>query len=145
MPLLEHCNIRTLDLDATVAFYKEVVGLGIGPFPGQQGRGNWLYDDAGVPVIHLIAIERDNSETALAEIRERLGELAGPTTLDAVSGGGAVDHIAFQCEDYAATLARLEARGLPYRTMDFAVANLRQLFVNDPSGVTLELNFREGD
>jgi len=143
MTLLEHCNIRTLDLDATIAFYEEVIGLRTGPFPGQPERGNWLYDDAGVPVVHLIAIERANSESALAEIRDRLGELAGPLTIDKVSGGGAIDHIAFRCEEYAATLARIEARALPYRTMDFPAAGIRQLFVNDPSGVTLELNFRD--
>jgi len=38
--------------------------------------------------------------------------------------------------------SKLESRGLVYTSSDVPSINLRQLFVNDPNGVTLELNFR---
>ena len=59
------------------------------------------------------------------------------------SGSGAVDHIAFRCDDYDRMIDRLRDHGLDYRSMDAPEIGLRLLFVNDPSGVTLELNFRD--
>ena len=40
-------------------------------------------------------------------------------------------------------VARIEAHGAPYRTFDLPAYKLRQILVNDPSDVTLELNFRD--
>jgi len=144
MPTLEHCNIRTFDLEATVRFYEEVIGLRGGPVPGSPGRGAWLYDEGGVPVIHLISLDPDRREEALAEIGGRLGELAGKLDPKTMQGTGMIDHVAFRCEDYDMMLARIEARGLPCRCFAIPSHDLRQIFLNDPNGVTLELNFRGG-
>jgi catechol 2,3-dioxygenase-like lactoylglutathione lyase family enzyme len=143
MARLEHCNIRSFDLATTIRFYEDVIGLRAGPMPGRQGQGAWLYDESDIPVIHVIALDPDKREASLAEIRHRLGDLAGPLDLSAMQGTGVIDHLAFRCRDHAAMLARIEARGLPHRTFDIPAYKLRQIFVNDPSGVTLELNFRE--
>jgi catechol 2,3-dioxygenase-like lactoylglutathione lyase family enzyme len=59
-----------------------------------------------------------------------------------LSGGGAIDHVAFECDDYDAMLGKIRDRGLPYRENFVPSVPLRQIFVNDPSGVTVELNFR---
>nr|WP_047166617.1 VOC family protein [Sphingomonas sp. Y57] len=142
MARLEHCNIRSFDLAATIRFYEDVIGLRAGSVPGMK-RGAWLYDESDVAVVHVIDLSSPNREASLAEMRGRLGELAGPLAPDRMKGGGAVDHIAFRCTDYDAMIARLEAHGLPYRTFDVPAYRLRQIFVNDPSDVTLELNFRE--
>ncbi|MES2498652.1 MAG: VOC family protein [Pseudomonadota bacterium] len=143
MAVLEHCNIRTFDLAATVRFYEDVIGLRAGPVPGGNGRGAWLYDDNDIPVVHVIALDPDQREQGLAEIRNRLGDLAGPLDLASMKGTGVIDHVAFRCEGYAAMVERLDARGLTYRAFDIPSYKLRQIFVNDPSDVTLELNFRE--
>ncbi|WP_347269995.1 VOC family protein [Rhizorhabdus histidinilytica] len=142
MARLEHCNIRSFDLAATIRFYEEVIGLRAGPVPGMN-RGVWLYDDSDVAVVHVIDLDTDNRDASLKEIRHRLGDLAGPLDPDAMKGGGAVDHIAFHCDDYDAMVARIEAHGAPYRTFDLPAYQLRQILVNDPSDVTLELNFRD--
>ena len=52
MARLEHCNIRSFDLAATIRFYEQVIGLRAGPVPGMN-RGAWLYDDSGVAVVHV--------------------------------------------------------------------------------------------
>lgn len=141
MVTLDHTNIRSFDLAGTIAFYEDIVGLKAGAFPGSPGQGAWLYDDGGTPVIHVIAIDPARPEAVLASIKERMGDLV--ETLDPASfkGSGAIDHIAFRCSDYAGVKARIEGRKIPFRSNEVASFNLRQLFINDPSGIVVELNF----
>ena len=142
MTRLDHCNVRTFDLDATVRFYTEVVDLKDGDFPGSRSMGAWLYDASDRPILHVISIDPNDPEVALGRVRDRLGSLAGSLEISSLSGGGAIDHIAFECSDYDEMRTKLQSRGLKFTTNDVPSINLRQLFVNDPNGVTLELNFR---
>jgi len=142
MTKLDHCNIRTFDLDATIAFYTDIVELKDGAFPGTRAMGAWLYDASDRPILHLIAIDPKDPEAALGRVRDRLGALGGDLDLEARNGTGVIDHIAFECDDYDKMKSKLESRGLVYTSSDVPSINLRQLFVNDPNGVTLELNFR---
>jgi len=142
MTKLDHCNIRTFDLDATIAFYTDVVELKDGAFPGTRAMGAWLYDASDRPILHLIAIDPKDPEAALGRVRDRLGALGGDLDVESMNGTGVIDHIAFECDDYDKMKSKLEARGLAYTSSDVPSIKLRQLFVNDPNGVTLELNFR---
>lgn len=142
MTKLDHCNIRTFDFEATVDFYTDVVELRDGDFPGPRSMGAWLYDSSDRPILHVISIDPKNPEAALGRIRERLGNLGGSLDLSTMTGTGTIDHIAFECTDYDAMEKKLRGRGLKYTSSDVPSINLRQLFVNDPNGVTLELNFR---
>jgi len=142
MTKLDHCNIRTFDLDATIAFYTDVVELKDGDFPGTRAMGAWLYDASDRPILHLIAIDPNDPEAALGRVRDRLGALGGDLDVESMNGTGVIDHIAFECDDYDKMKSKLEARGLAYTSSDVPSIRLRQLFVNDPNGVTLELNFR---
>jgi catechol 2,3-dioxygenase-like lactoylglutathione lyase family enzyme len=126
MTKLDHCNIRTFDLEATVDFYTDVVELKDGDFPGSRSMGAFLYDASDRPVLHVKAIDPKNPELDLSTM----------------TGTGTIDHIAFECTDYDVMEKKLQGRGLKYTTNDVPSINLRQLFVNDPNGVTLELNFR---
>jgi len=58
---------------------------------------------------------------------------------------GPVHHVALDCSGFAAMEERLAALGLPYRTNHVAAVDLRQIFVRDPGGVLIELNFRHGN
>jgi catechol 2,3-dioxygenase-like lactoylglutathione lyase family enzyme len=142
MTKLDHCNIRTFDLDATIAFYTDVVELKDGAFPGTRAMGAWLYDASDRPILHLIAIDPNDPEAALGRVRDRLGALGGDLDVESMNGTGVIDHIAFECDDYDKMKSKLETRGLAYTSSDVPSIKLRQLFVNDPNGVTLELNFR---
>jgi catechol 2,3-dioxygenase-like lactoylglutathione lyase family enzyme len=139
---LDHCNIRTFDMAATVSFYVDVLGLRNGPFPGPSTMGAWLYDQTDRPVVHLIAIDPAHPDEAVGRIRERLGELGVEMDTTTWKGGGAIDHLAFECEDYDRQIAKLRALGIPLTESAVPSINLRQIFLNDPNGVTLELNFR---
>ncbi|HTJ62982.1 MAG TPA: VOC family protein [Alphaproteobacteria bacterium] len=139
---LDHCNIRTFDLDGTIKFYSDVVGLKDGDFPGSRSMGAWLYDVSERPILHIIAIDPKDPQAALDRVRDRLGSLAGDLDLSSMKGGGAVDHIAFECDDYDGMADKLTGLGLYFTRNEVPSINLRQLFVNDPNGITLELNFR---
>lgn len=144
MAVLEHYNIRTLDLNATIRFYEDIIGLKSGPFPGEEGMGAWIYDDRDVPVVHVMSMERGNNDMALNFTRARLDKIAPGTEIE-TKGSGAVDHVAFRCDGYDGFVERLEARGLPYHAVSLPDFHLKQIFVADPSGVTCELNFLKED
>jgi catechol 2,3-dioxygenase-like lactoylglutathione lyase family enzyme len=57
------------------------------------------------------------------------------------AGTGTIDHVAFAVTGLDATLARLRAANLAYRERTVPNLGLHQVFVEDPNGVTLELNF----
>jgi catechol 2,3-dioxygenase-like lactoylglutathione lyase family enzyme len=58
-------------------------------------------------------------------------------------GTGPVHHVALDCVDSQAMIARLDAKGIAYRDNYVVAIKLRQIFVEDPDGVLLELNFRD--
>lgn len=142
MTRLDHCNIRTLDLQATIAFYSDVLELRPSVFPGPADRGAWLHDSTDRPVIHLVAIDRDDPEGSIAAIRGMRGGEPAPFDPKSLSGSGAIDHIAFECSDYPAMEKTLRARDLSYTTNEIESIGLRQIFVEDPNAITVELNFR---
>lgn len=136
---LAHYAIRAEDLAASVRFYESVLGLRDGPRPAFGFPGAWLYapDDREADsqgAVHLIATHGvDAGADALAAY---LGERG------AVAGSGAIDHIAFMAENWPAQRARCEAAGVPFAERTVPGLGLRQVFLTDPSGVTVELNYR---
>jgi catechol 2,3-dioxygenase-like lactoylglutathione lyase family enzyme len=133
MPLLkmEHYLVLTDDIEKTKDFYCDVIGLRVG-FRADLGfPGYWLYLDA-TPVIH---IAEWNTYTAHSD------KLGIPVTTRG-AGTGAFDHIAFNGSDAAEMLGRLDALRVPFRRNDVPVANLVQLFLFDPNGIKIELNYR---
>ncbi|MET0293627.1 MAG: VOC family protein [Phenylobacterium sp.] len=135
---LEHYNIRTTRLDETLRFYDQALGMKAGrpPMAPPDFPTTWIYDDSGVAAIHLTPVDPADPQASYARIsRYRGGE---PDA--AFHGSGAIDHLAFECDDYDAVRARLQAMALAFVENEFP--GLRQLFVKDPNGLTLELNFR---
>jgi len=139
---IDHYNIRTGKIDETVKFYSEVLGLRDGPFPGDRKYGAWLYDTTERPVLHLIAVDPDNRGEAFQRVKARLGALSGTIDDFVLEGSGAIDHVAFECTDYDGMIAKFRSLGMKYAQADVPQINLRQIFIHDPNGVTLELNFR---
>ena len=52
---LFHVAIKTPDLDATVKFYTEVLGMELAHRPNFGFPGAWLAQPGGVPIIHIYA------------------------------------------------------------------------------------------
>ena len=134
MPLdrIDHFSIRTLKLEETRTFYENAMGMEAGGRPPLPFPGYWLYlgDHA---VIHLIGIDENNPEG--------LNEYLGEVNVTELSGGGAVDHLAFRASGYKDLIDRLKILNVSYRERMVEEMNLFQLFVEDPNNITLELNY----
>jgi catechol 2,3-dioxygenase-like lactoylglutathione lyase family enzyme len=116
---LDHINIRTAELARTTAFFTDVLGLTIGWRPDFPFAGVWLY--AGdKDLVHLV-------------------EVARPA---AASKGSALDHFAFAIDDYEAAERALNAHGMAFQPSVSPEGNIRQLFITELNGVTIELNCR---
>lgn len=118
---LDHINIFCMDIERTCAFYRDVVGLTVGPRPELTVPGYWLYG-GDVAMIHLI----DAAATG--------------RTANADQTGGAFDHVAIRMSDALAVQAALKRLDLPYEEMRVPDFGIWQFVVHDPEGVKVELN-----
>ena len=123
---LDHYTIHCADMVATRDFYRDVIGLKDGFRPNFPFPGYWLYC-GDVPVVHLL-----DDKGALPENR---GVISGANT-------GRIDHVAFRGRDAAAAVERLKAQGLAFRENQVPDLGLHQVFVRDPNGIMVEMNFR---
>jgi catechol 2,3-dioxygenase-like lactoylglutathione lyase family enzyme len=114
---MNHFTILTDDVDATIAFYGDLLGLVPGDRPPLNFPGAWLYA-GGQPILHVIG----------GRPRDELK-------------AGVIDHMAFTSNGLAATIAKLEARGLPYDCRRLPDRGTWQLFFHDPNGARVEMDF----
>ncbi len=127
---LDHVNLQTLRLDETVAFYRDVIGLEVRDPPGLDPKlVQWMHGADGHALVHI--------STVGSLLADGEGFREGGNT-------GAVHHVALNCWGHDAMVATIEKHGLPYRLNHVTVIDLKQIFVEDPNGVLLELNYPAG-
>jgi catechol 2,3-dioxygenase-like lactoylglutathione lyase family enzyme len=114
---MNHFTVLTSDLDATKAFYIDLLGLSEGFRPDLGFPGAWLYVDDQA-ILHIVAGR---------------GVPANPR--------GVIDHMAFSARDLQAVAARLTERGIEYRLNRLPTTGDWQLFCIDPNGARVELDF----
>ena len=129
---LDHCAIRTLKLRESRDFYVDMLGLEDGERPDFPFPGNWLYIGER-PVVHLVGIDPDDPSG--------LEYYLGAVDADELHGSGSIDHVAFLAEDPQALIERLKAADVPCRERKVPDMDLFQIFVEDPNGITVELNY----
>jgi catechol 2,3-dioxygenase-like lactoylglutathione lyase family enzyme len=117
--LLDHLNIRTLRLADTTRFYEEILGLQNGDRPDFSFPGAWLYSE-GSPVVRLAGIPPS-------------AELQNPYS-------SVVHHIAFSSRDFKGMQRHLHAKGMAFET-ETAGGELWRIFIRDPNGLMIELNY----
>jgi len=118
--VLDHFNIRTRKLAETVRFYEDVLGLEKGDRPNFAFPGAWMYSE-GKAVVHLVDIS--------------------PTQEAQKADSGVVHHVAFVSRGFDAMKARLQSKKMPFDARQVPGGDLWQIFVNDPNGVMIELNY----
>ena len=133
MPLsqLEHYLLQPEDLEATKDWYVRVLGLSVGPHPDFGFPVYWLYIGE-TAVLHMT----QGGAKASAERLRYLGQES-----QATRGSGVIDHVAFRATALAETIAHLERLGVAFRERQVEDQGLYQLFLLDPNGVKVELNF----
>jgi catechol 2,3-dioxygenase-like lactoylglutathione lyase family enzyme len=134
MPLtkIEHYLVLTDDLEATRDFYVQVLGMHAGTRPPLGFPGYWVYV-GDTPCIHIAEWKTYTAHS--------LGK--GIPVSTRAEGTGPVDHIAFHGHDYDEIVARLEKHGTAFIRNDRPNGTLRQLFLQDPNGVKIEINVRK--
>ena len=91
----------------------------------------WLYVGEE-PLLHLCEEGANVSEYR----KKHLGQQS-----EATYGSSVVDHVAFRASDLKETMANLDAKGIEYETRQVSDQDLFQIFLIDPNGVKVELNF----
>jgi len=125
---LHHFNIVTRDVDGSAAWYTRTIGLKPGPRPDLTFYGIWMYL-GDTPVVHL-ASENPNAHITGEDPHADRGTYTGP-----------VDHIAFVGTEFEKFRADLKARDIEHYHVYLEDIDLNQLFLRDPNGVLIEINF----
>ena len=136
MPLTElnHYFVRANDLEQSRDFYCDVLGFAEMPRPDLPFPGYWLGVGGRIQV-HMGPHGIPNSDRYYL----------GTTPRSATDNAGVVDHIAFSATDPDSFAVRFAAMRVPSRKRHLPEIRLFQLFVQDPDGLTIELNFNGVD
>ncbi|MDD0999358.1 VOC family protein [Pseudomonas sp. TNT2022 ID1044] len=113
-----HFTIVSDQLEATRDFYIGILGLVEGPRPPFPVPGFWLYAE-DQPVLHVVGVSQ------MPEPRR-----------------GVLDHMAFHARGLRRTWAQLDEQGVRFKVIRAPGAERTwQLFMQDPNGVEVELDF----
>jgi catechol 2,3-dioxygenase-like lactoylglutathione lyase family enzyme len=129
---MEHFLVLTDDIEGTKDFYCDVLEMRVGFRPDLGFLGFWVYL-GDVPVVHIA--DHATYITWTREVGIRIS--TGPP------GTGALDHIAFNATDFDTTFRRLKSLGVELTHNSLDDIGLKQIFLEDPNGLGIELNFRE--
>jgi catechol 2,3-dioxygenase-like lactoylglutathione lyase family enzyme len=134
MPIshIEHFLVAADDIDATRDWYARVLGMKPGPHPDFGFPVHWMYlGDADI--VHI-----GPSARQAGEIQKKF---LGRTSQDAGAGTGALDHIAFRATGLRGMLEHLKKEKVFFTQRRANGQALFQLFLYDPNGVKIELNY----
>lgn len=115
---INHVARVTRDLEASTAFYRDVLGFRPIHRPDFGFPGAWLFN-YGVQ-IHLIAA-------------------TGDPAIDGSDISIRADHVAFHTADTDVVEQRLKQHGIPFKTNYVADSRVTQYFFRDPDGNHIEI------
>ena len=141
---IDHYSIRTLDVEASRRFYTEVIGLTVGPRPPFKFPGLWLYNgkppadldhaQGNYGIVHVMGVDPNDPQGLI----DTLGYV-DPETLKGSTG--ALDHIALSVTGRVSMVERCQRNNVDYFERSVPTLGLHQMFLKDPNGVIIELNF----
>ncbi len=114
---LEHININVSDLDASVRFYENVLGMKRGDRPNFKSDGAWLYVGK-TAVIHLTS-----------------------GRCEPQVGSGTLDHFAFRASGPDDFTENLKGQHIDFEERRVPEQQQYQVFFKDPDGITIEVVF----
>ena len=97
-----------------------MLGLEKGPRPNFMFPGAWMYSE-GRAVVHLVDIS--------------------PTDEPQKPDSGVVHHVAFVSQGFHGMKQRLQSKSVEFEAREVPGGDLWQIFIRDPNGVLIELNY----
>jgi len=137
MPLshIEHFLLQTTDMEKTRAWYVNVLGMRVGPSPDFKFPVFWLYL-GDKDVVHVTE--------GGAKVSENRKRYVGQES-QATQGSGAIDHLAFRATGLRDMMAHLKSLGVDFKQRQVDDQGLYQLFMFDPNGIKIELNYSNAE
>ena len=127
----EHVLILADDVDKTKDFYVNILGLEVGYRPDFPFKGYWLYlNNNKAACIHIAMRKQDTGQDYYIGKKD-----------DVKSGSGAIDHVAFNADDIERMKSKLDNISMEYTHRKVPGFPLEQIFIMDPDGVKVELNY----
>ncbi len=139
---LHHVGITVKDLDASIRFYHDVLGLDFSNEPSPWFDGPELGPAVGVPgaTLRQVSLRLGDTTLELLEYKSPPSETEKPLLSNSVGAS----HVAFLVDDIHAKKAELEEQGISFysdvNTVNEGVlAGWRWVYFEDPDGYPLEL------
>ncbi len=137
---LHHVGITVSDLDRSLAFYRDLLGLHIEARAVDVPAG----DVTGIPGARCSIADLDLPDGRLLELIQYTA--GGGTRLEQRTSDPGACHVAISVDDIDATCERLERAGVTLRSKPITLADSgprwdgsRVVYTVDPDGVTVEL------
>jgi catechol 2,3-dioxygenase-like lactoylglutathione lyase family enzyme len=128
---MEHFLVQAEDIEKTKDWYVNVLGLKVGFAPDFKFPVYWLYL-GDQDVLHLTQGGKKVSQNRLKYVGQQS---------DATEGTGVIDHVGFRATGLNEMIAHLEKTGTEFKERQVSSDGLYQLFLFDPNGIKIELNF----
>jgi len=138
MPIshIEHFLVAADDIDATRDWYVRVLGMKPGAHPDFGFPVHWMYS-GDTDIVHI-----GPSAKQAGEIQKKF---LGRTSRNTGEGTGAIDHIAFRATGLRGMLEHLKKEKISFTQRRANGQALFQLFLYDPNGIKIELNYAAGE
>lgn len=139
---IHHVGLVVEDLDRSIAFYHDLLGLPLASGPTPWFEGSELARGVGVPGARLRLATLRAGETVVELLQYQDHPSTGLQPPPNNSLGAA--HVCFRVADIRASKAELEAQGVRFYSDvtvvdDGPLAGWRWVYLSDPDGLTLEL------
>lgn len=140
MPIrhLDHVNFITKDMPATIWFYTEIIGLVRGQKMSEIAGSEYLYiKGQDRAILHVGDVGYDRQRGTFKWLAIFPQNEKDFTT-------GILDHVCLTTDisDYDNMINKLNTHKLTYETYTHTDKELKQVWVLDPNGLRVELNFR---
>jgi catechol 2,3-dioxygenase-like lactoylglutathione lyase family enzyme len=142
MRAIHHTGVTVSDLERSIRFYHEVLGLPFAAGPSEVFDDPGLGVKVGVPgaKLRLVTFAVGDGLLELLEYVEPVSPVAEPLPQNALGS----QHVALHVDDIAAEVERLNALGVEFLSDvtavdDGVLAGWRWVYFRDPDGILVEL------
>ena len=139
---LHHVGITVNDLEASIRFYHDVLGLEFSNEPSPWFEGEELGTAVGVPgaALRQVSLLLGDTTLELLEYKSPPSETTAPLNSNSLGAS----HVAFLVDDIETAKADLESKGIEFysdvnKVDEGVLAGWRWVYFEDPDGYPLEL------